>query len=54
MGDQAIEDLPREPAPQVLGALVRRIGEFGAAKNAAENAVGKAVGKAVGEGGAAG
>ena len=39
MTDQAVEDLLRELAPQVLGALVRRHGQFDACEDAVQEAL---------------
>lgn len=38
-GDRRIEDLLRQEAPQVLGALVRRFGRFAAAEDATQEAL---------------
>ena len=38
-GQRRIEDLLREFAPQVLGALVRRYGQFDACENAVQEAL---------------
>src|SRR5215472_17510789 len=42
-GAQDIGELLRELAPQVLGALVRRYGEFGACEDAVQEAMADAV-----------
>ncbi|MTJ65503.1 sigma factor, partial [Nocardia seriolae] len=39
MSDTALEDLLRDLAPQVLGALVRRYGDFDAAEDALQEAL---------------
>ncbi|MFR9779064.1 RNA polymerase sigma factor [Micromonospora sp. MS34] len=39
MADNGVEDLLRELAPQVLGALVRRYGHFGTAEDATQEAL---------------
>ena len=39
MGQPAIEDLLRREAPQVLGALVRRYGNFEASEDAVQEAL---------------
>ena len=38
-GDRAAEDLLRELAPQVLGVLVRRFGQFGLCEDATQEAL---------------
>jgi RNA polymerase sigma factor (sigma-70 family) len=43
MSDPALEDLLRELAPQVLGVLVRRHGQFGACEDATQEALLQAV-----------
>src|SRR6059058_958151 len=39
VSDRALEDLLREQAPQVLGALVRRYGDFDACEDAVQEAL---------------
>ena len=39
MTDAVVEDLLRELAPQVLGVLVRRSGDFAAAEDAVQEAL---------------
>ena len=39
MSDVSIEDLLRRVAPQVLGVLVRRYGDFAAAEDAVQEAL---------------
>ena len=43
MSDPGLEDLLRELAPQVLGVLVRRHGQFGACEDATQEALLQAV-----------
>jgi predicted RNA polymerase sigma factor len=43
MIDPGLEDLLRELAPQVLGVLVRRHGQFGACEDATQEALLQAV-----------
>ncbi len=43
MDDRALGDLLRELAPQVLGVLVRRYGQFGACEDATQEALLQAV-----------
>ena len=38
-GDRGVEDLLRELAPQVLGALVRRYGQFHLCEDASQEAL---------------
>jgi predicted RNA polymerase sigma factor len=43
--DRGVEDLLRELAPQVLGALVRRYGHFDACEDATQEALLRAAGR---------